>query len=126
MIKDTLRNAIRSLSKKYGIGEKELRIKISKSLDEKGNYYLKSEIMKNKDELDVTNVATALNLNTIMAFMVGNRLNTILDSLSKEHGISEETLNVRIYTKDEESCDPMLYLFDDKTPIVALDIDKFI
>lgn len=120
MIKDTLKNAIRSLSKKHSIGEKEVRIKISKPSDS-----LRYEIMKNSDVLEETNLATALNLNAITAFMVGNRLNTIVDSLSKEHGVPENRINVRIYTKTDD-CEPLLYLFDETAPKQALDIDKFI
>jgi hypothetical protein len=120
MIKDTLKNAIRSLSDKHGIKEKELRIKISKP---KGS--LRYEIMKNSEVLEETNVATALNLNTVVAFMVGNRLNAIVDSIAKEFSVPEQTVNVRIYTKTDDS-EPLLYLFDDTTPIAGLEIDKFI
>lgn len=120
MIKDTLKNAIRNLSAKYEIGEKEIRIKISKP-----NGNLKYEIMKNSQVLEETNVATALNLNAVVAFMVGNRLNTIVDSLSKDFSIPEQKLNVRIYTKTDD-CEPMLYLFEETKPVQALDIDKFI
>jgi hypothetical protein len=120
MIKETLKNAIRSLSNRHGIGEKEVRIKISKPKDS-----LKYEIMKNSDVLEETNLATALNLNTITAFMVGNRLNTIVDSISKEYGVPESSMNVRIYTKTDD-CEPLLYLFEETTPKQALDIDKFI
>ena len=125
MIKDTLKNAIRSLSKKHEIGEKEVRIKIFKSLDKKGNYFLDYQIMKNSEVLGATNLATALNLNPVVSFMVGNRLNTIVDSLSKEYDVPDSSINVRIYTKTED-CEPLLYLFDGVTPKVALDIDKFI
>lgn len=120
MIKDTLRNAISSLSKKHGIQERDLRIRISKSDDK-----LKYEIMDKKDVLEETNVATALNLNSITAFMVGNRINTIVDSLSREFHIPESTLNVRIYTRTED-CEPLLYLFDEKNPKQQLDIDRLV
>lgn len=120
MIKDTLKNAIRSLSTKYEVGQKEVRLKISKP-----DGSLKYEIMKNSETLGDTNVATALNLGSVVAFMVGNRLNTIVDSLVKEYGVPEKTINVRIYTKTDD-CEPLLYLFDGVTPKTALDIDKFI
>jgi len=119
MIKDTLKSAIRSLSSKYGVGEKEVRLKISKP-----DGSLSYEIMKNSEILDKTNVATALNLNTVVAFMVGNRLNTIIDSLSKEYGVPESTINVRIYTKTDD-CEPLLYLFDGINAKSPLDIEKF-
>ena len=120
MITDTLKSAIGSLSKRYGIKEKELRIKISKPEDS-----LKYEIMKNADVLDETNIATALNINSIMAFMVSNKLNTIIDSLVKEFAIRENSVNVRIYTKTDD-CEPLLYLFDGVTPKCKLNINKFI
>ena len=120
MIKDTLKNAIRSLSNKHGIQEKDLRIKISK-LEEKLVY----EIMNKSQVLEQTNVATALNLNSITAFMVGNRLSMIFDSLSKEFNVHESTLNVRIYTKTDD-CEPLLYMFDSTNPKQQLDIDKLV
>jgi hypothetical protein len=120
MIKNTLQNAIKQLSAKHQIGEKEIRIKISKPNNE-----LKYEIMKNSDVLEETNVATALNLNAVVAFMVGNRLNAIIDSIAKEYKIPENNINVRIYTKTDD-CEPLLYLFKDTSPVEALDIDKFI
>jgi hypothetical protein len=120
MIKDTLKSAISSLSKKHQIHTSELRIRISKKEDS-----LKYEIMKNKDILDETNLATALNLNTITAFMVGNKLNTIIDSLSKNYQVSLSTINVRIYTKTED-CSPLLYLFDGVTPKLPLNLDDII
>lgn len=120
MIKDTLKNAIRSLSEKHGIKQTELRIKISKPSNS-----LKYEIMKNSEILEETNVATALNLNSIVAFMVGNRLNAIVDSISKDYSVPESTINIRIYTKTDD-CEPLLYLFDDTTAMTALEIDKFI
>ena len=67
MIKETLSNAIRSLSNKHEIRLNEVRIKISKKDDS-----LKYEILRNTDVLEETNLATALNLNTISSFMVGN------------------------------------------------------
>ena len=120
MIKDTLKNAIRSLSSKHSIEEKELRIAISRP--EKN---LKYEIMKNGQVLEETNIATALNLNSVAAFMVGNRLSAIIDSISKDYNVQSNKLNVRIYTKTDD-CEPLLYLFEGKTPISALDINKFI
>lgn len=120
MIKDTLKNAIRSLSNKHGIGEKELRIAISRP--EKS---LKYEIMKNGDVLEETNIATALNLNAVVAFMVGNRLSAIVDTISKDYQVESNKINVRIYTKTDD-CEPLLYLFNGKTPVSALDINKFI
>jgi hypothetical protein len=118
MIKETLSNAIRSLSNKYEIQPNELRIKISKKNDS-----LKYEILKNTDVIEETNLATALNLNTISSFMVGNRLNTIIDGLVKEHQVPNESINVRIYTKTDE-CEPLIYLFDGGKPKQPLDIDK--
>lgn len=120
MIKDTLKNAIRNLSAKYEVGEKEIRIKISKP-----NGNLKYEIMKNSVVLEETNVATALNLNAVVAFMVGNRLSAIVDSLVNDFGVAEDKVNVRIYTKTD-NCEPLLYLFNDTTPVQGLDIDNFI
>ena len=120
MIKDTLKNAIRSLSNKHKISEKDLRIKISKPDDA-----LKYEIMKNSEVLEETNVATALNLNTIVAYMVGNRLNQIIQSVSKDYSVPENVVNLRIYTKSED-CEPLLYLFESKNPVRALNIDEFI
>jgi hypothetical protein len=120
MIKDTLKTAIRSLSNKHGINEKEIRIKISKP--EKS---LKYEIMKNSEVLEATNIATALNLNTVVAFMVGNRLNTIVDTIAKQNSIPEELVNVRIYTKTDD-CEPLLYLFKETNPVKALNLDDYI
>lgn len=120
MIKDTLTSAIRSLSKKHNIQTNEVRIRISKPEDS-----LKYEIMKNTDVLDETNLATALNLNAITSFMVGNRLNTIIDSLISNYQVPSNRINVRIYTKTED-CEPMLYLFDGVTPKAPLDIDKLV
>ena len=126
MIKEALKTAIRSLSKKYDIGEKEVRLKIFKTADMKGEgYHLDYSIMKNSEILEQTNLATALNLASIPAFMVGNRLNSIIDSLVKEYGIPKSSISVRIYTKTDD-CEPLLYLFDGVTPKVALDINKFI
>lgn len=125
MIKETLKTAIRSLSKKYDIGEKEVRLKIFKTADSEGKYHLDYSIMKNSEMLEQTNLATALNLASIPAYMVGNRLNSIIDSLVKEYGIPKSSINVRIYTKTDD-CEPLLYLFDGVTPKVALDINKFI
>ena len=48
MIKESLVNAISSLSKKHQIHTSELRIRISKKEDS-----LKYEIMKNKDILEI-------------------------------------------------------------------------
>lgn len=120
MIKESLVNAISSLSKKHQIHTSELRIRISKKEDS-----LKYEVMKNRDILEETNLATALNLNTITAFMVGNKLNTIIDSLSKNYQVSLSTINVRIYTKTED-CNPLLYLFDGVTPRIPLNLDDII
>lgn len=120
MIKDTLKNAIRSLSKKHGIKETELRIAISRPEND-----MKYEIMRNGNILDETNIATALNLNSVLAFVVENRLSAILDSISKEHRIEESKLNVRIYTKTDD-CEPLLYLFEGKSPVTALELNKFI
>lgn len=120
MIKEALVNAIRSLSKKHEIDTTELRIRISKK-DES----LKYEIMRNKDILEETNLATALNLNTITAFMVGNKLNTIIDTLSKNYQVALSKINVRIYTKSED-CTPLLYLFDGVTPKTPLNLDEII
>lgn len=119
MIKETLKNALRRLSEKHGVKETELRIKISKPEDS-----LKYEIMKNSEILEETNVATALNLNSVVAFMVGNRLKNIIDTIAKEHSVAENRVNVRIYTKTED-CEPLLYLFDETTPKIKLEIDKF-
>ncbi len=120
MIAETLKNAIRSLSKKHNIDEKELRIKISKP--EKSLVY---EIMKNKDVLEQTNIATALNLNTAVAFIVGNRLSSIINSISIENDVPMESINVRIYTKTDD-CKPLLYLFNSKTPVKELDLSNYI
>lgn len=120
MIKESIVNAIRSLSKKHEIHTTELRIRISKKDDS-----LKYEIMKNKDILEETNLATALNLNMVSAFMVGNKLNTIIDSLSKNYQVSLSAINVRIYTKTED-CTPLLYLFDGVTPKTPLNLDEII
>jgi len=120
MIKDTLKTAIRSLSNKHGINEKEIRIKISKP-----DSSLKYEIMKNSEVLEATNIATALNLNTVVAFMVGNRLNTIVDTIAKQNSIPEELVNVRIYTKTDD-CEPLLYLFKETSPVKALNLDDYI
>lgn len=120
MIKDTLKNAISLLSKKHKIDVKELRIRISKPEDT-----LRYDIMKNKEVLEQTNVATALNLNSIVAFMVSNRLSSIIDELIKEYKIESNKINVRIYTKTED-CEPLIYLFDSKEPICSLDINTFI
>ena len=104
MIKDTLKNAIRSLSNKHGIKEKELRIKISKP---KGS--LRYEIMKNSEVLEETNVATALNLNTVVAFMVGNRLNAIVDSIAKGGG----EINPYLFSIDPRcNSETLIYLHD--------------
>jgi hypothetical protein len=119
MIQETLSNAIRSLSKKHEVEPVDLRIKISKKKDS-----LRYEIMQKTDVLEETNLATALNLNTIAAFMVGNRLNTIMDGLIKQYNVSEDTINVRIYTKTDD-CEPMLYLFDGGKPKQPLDIKEF-
>lgn len=121
MIKDTLKTAIRSLSKKHSMQPTELRIKISKN-----NNDLRYEIMKNKEILEETNVALALNLNSITAFWVGNKLNSIMDNLINEYQVPKEQINVRIYTKDTERCEPMLYLFDGTSPKTSLDLNKFI
>ena len=120
MIKETLKNAIRSLSIKHKISEKELRIKISKPNDN-----LKYEIMKNSEILEQTNIATALNLNSIVAFMVGNKLNTIIDTISKKNSIPEPLVNVRIYTKTDD-CEPLLYLFKETNPVKPLNLDEYI
>lgn len=120
MITETLKSALRSLSKKHEIGEKEVRIKIYKP-----NGSLKYDIMKNSERLEETNIATALNLNSVVAFMVGNKLNTIFDSLVDDFKIDVKTLNVRIYTKTDD-CEPLLYLFDGATPQKQLDINKYI
>ena len=125
MIKETLKTAIRSLSKKYDIGEKEVRLKIFKTADEEGKYHLDYSIMKNSEILEQTNLATALNLASIPAYMVGNRLNSIIDSLVKEYGIPKSSINVRIYTKTDD-CEPLLYLFDGVNAKSPLDINKFI
>jgi hypothetical protein len=120
MIKETLANAISSLSKKHNVHKNELRIKISKP-----NNKLNYEIMKNGDVIEETNLATALNINTITAFIVSTRLETIIINLSKEYKIPESNINVRIYTKSED-CSPMLYLFDGVTPKSPLDVDTLI
>lgn len=120
MIKDTLANAISSLSKKHNVKTSELRIKISKP--EKKLHY---EIMKNGDVIEETNLATALNINHVTAFMVSTKLESIVIDLSKEYNIPESSINVRIYTKSED-CSPMLYLFDGITPKSPLDIDSLI
>jgi hypothetical protein len=120
MIKDTLKNAIRSLSNKHGVDEKDLRICISRPQSN-----LKYEIMKNGDILEETNIATALNLNSVVAFMVGNRLSSIIDSISKEFSVESNKINVRIYTKTQD-CEPLLYLFNGKTPVAPLELNKFI
>ena len=119
MIKDTLSNAIRSLSNKHQIRPNDLRIKISKSKDS-----LKYEILKITDVLEETNFATASNVNTITSFMVGNRLNMIIDGLIKEYNVPKESINVRIYTKTEY-CEPLLYLYDGGKPKQPLDLEKF-
>jgi hypothetical protein len=120
MIKDTLKNAISFLSKKHSIDVKELRIRISKPED-----VLRYDVMKNKEVLQQTNVATALNLNSIVAFMVSNKLSSIVDGLIKEYNMESDKINVRIYTKTED-CEPLIYLFDGKEPKCPLEIEKFI
>jgi hypothetical protein len=119
MIKDTLKNAINLLGKKHNVDVKELRIRISKNKDDA----LKYDIMKNKEVIEQTNVASALNISSIVAFMVSNRLNSIMDSLIKEH--KSNNINVRIYTKTDD-CEPLAYLFDNKEPKCPLDIEQFI
>lgn len=119
MIKETLKNAIRRLSEKHRVKETDLRIKISKPKDS-----LKYEIMKNSEVLEETNVATALNLNSIVAFMVDNKLKSIIDTIAKEHSVAENRVNVRIYTKTED-CEPLLYLFDETNAKSSLDINKY-
>lgn len=119
MIEESLSNAIRSLSNKHKIEPKELRIKISKNKDS-----LKYEILRNTELLEETNLATALNLNTIAAFMVGNRLYNIVEGLIKQYRIDESSINVRIYTKTD-SCQPSLYLFDGGKAKQPLDIKEF-
>ena len=125
MIKGTLKNAIRSLAKRYKVGEREIRIKVYKGLDERGKRCIRCGIMKNSDDLDDINVATALNLMTIIAYQVENKLNEIIDSLSSEYKIPENELNVRIYTKTDD-CEPLLYLFDKTKAEKPLDINNFI
>ena len=120
MIKDTLTSAIRSLSKKYNIQPVEVRIRISRPSDS-----LKYEIMRNTEVLEETNLATALNINAITSFMVGNKLNTIVDSLVSDYQVPSNKINVRIYTKTED-CEPMLYLFDGVTPKAPLNIDDLV
>ena len=120
MIKDTLKNAIRSLSKRHSIGEKELRICISKPEKD-----LKYDIMKNGVILETTNIATALNLNSMTAFAVSMKLNSVVGKISRDYNIPENRLNVRIYTKTDD-CEPLLYLFDDKTAKESLDLDELI
>jgi hypothetical protein len=119
MIKETLKTALRRLSEKHGVKETELRIKISKPEES-----LKYEIMKNSEILEETNVATALNLNSVVAFMVGNKLKNIIDSIAKEYSIKEDRVNVRIYTKTND-CEPLLYLFDETNAKSPLDINKY-
>jgi hypothetical protein len=120
MIKDVLANAISSLSKKHNVKTSDLRIKISKP--KKKLHY---EILKNVEVIEETNLATALNINTVTAFMVSTRLESIIINLSKEHHIPESTINVRIYSKSED-CSPMLYLYDGVTPKAPLDVDSLI
>jgi hypothetical protein len=81
--------------------------------------------MKNAHVLEETNVATALNLNSVVAFMVENRISSIVDSLVKQYALPESKINIRIYTKTAD-CEPLLYLFNETTPVEPLETEKFI
>ena len=118
MIKETLKGAISNLSKKYKIGAKEIRIKISKN---GGN--LVYDIMNKKDIVDTVTLAQALNLNAIQAFMVGNKLEHIFQKISNVNSVSQDSMNVRIYTI-EDDCSPSFYLFDDKNAIRELKYEE--
>jgi len=120
MIVDILQNAIRKLSAKHETVPTELRIRISKKADN-----LRYEILRKSEVLEETNLATALNIQPITAFMVGNKLHKIMDKIAMDYGINDETVNVRIYTKKSD-CEPLLYLFDGATPRQELDINEFI
>lgn len=120
MIKDVLRNAISSLSEKHNLATMDLRIKISKP-EKKLEYH----IMNKGDVIQETNLATALNLNTMVAFMVGNKLSAIMDSLVSKYQIPPSEINVRIYTKSED-CTPLLYLFDGSEAKEKIDLDNLI
>ena len=110
MIEDALKNAIRSLSSRYGIDTLKLRIKISKP-EKKLEYH----IMQNDKIVDETNVATALNLTSVTAFMVSTKLNSVFKKLSENNHVPQSNMNIRMYTKSPEDCLPQIYLFDGTT-----------
>lgn len=118
MIKDALKNAISSLSEKHNLAPTDLRIKISKP-EKKLEYH----IMNKGDIIQETNLATALNLNTMVAFMVGNKLSAIMESLVSKYKIAPDKINVRIYTKSED-CSPLLYLFDGSDAKEKIDLES--
>jgi len=120
MIKDTLKSAIKNLSSSYGLSHLNIRIKIDKK-DGKLGY----EIMDKQKVIDKTNVATALNLSSPVAFLVGNKLSSIIDSISKENNVPLNSVNVRIYNKTDD-CEPLLYLFDGINPLKSLDINNYV
>ncbi len=116
-----LQTALSKLSRDLNIAPKELRIKISKP-DGKLEY----EVMKGGDIVKKTNLATALNLGVVEAFVVSVKLDDIFSGLSKDKQmpIPINTLNVRIFTKTDD-CYPSLYLFDGTTAKKAIRLEDF-
>ena len=114
---DELKSALKMLSEKYNIEPTKLRIKISMP-----NKDLKYHIMENGTDIDETNVATALNLNTVKAFGAGIKLNSLFDKLSEKNQINKSNMNVRIFTKSEDFT-PEYYLFDNQSPIKKLALE---
>ncbi len=118
-MQDTLRNAIRTLSQKYEIEPKKIRIKISKP-----NKDLVYHIMENGEEIAETNLASALNLSTLKAFAAGIKLNSIFDKLSQNNQINKSTMNARIYTTSDDFS-PEIYLFDSTVAKKRLTLEDF-
>ncbi len=114
-----LQTALSNLSKNLNIAPKELRIRISKPEGK-----LQYDVMKNADVVKKTNLATALNLNVLEAFILSGKLDEIFSTLSKQNDIYIHSLNVRIFTKTED-CYPSLYLFDDTTPKKVIRLEEF-
>lgn len=118
-ITERLKFAIKDMAGKFKVDIKSVRIKISKPEKE-----LVYEIMKNGEVVGTVNLATALNLGTIETFVASRKLDEIFDNLSMKHKISKNSMNVRIYTKDDKDIKPNLYLFDGTLAKKELNIDE--
>ena len=123
-VKDTMRNALSRLSNEFQTHVLKLRVKISKDGGD-----LKIEVLKGTDKIGDTTLKKMLNLGLDILGkenMVSNSMSQSISKLSGSDGIPIDEINVRIFTRNQNTVEPDFYLYNRGRPIRPLKFNEVI